>query len=619
MTLLDSAGVLHPLIALSLRFSCLPPFRRCLCALILGAALLVRAGAAPADPERTAWFADARYGLFIHWGPSSVLAGSYHGQRIDRGATYGNGLGEWIMFNAKIPVAEYADYARQFNPVKFDAEDWVQLAAEAGMKYIVITTKHHDGFAMFKSAASPFNIVDATPFGRDPLKELAAACARHGIRLGFYYSQAQDWHHPGGSAKYGAGYNSPDRPPNAGHWDPAQDGDFDDYLTRVAIPQVRELLTNYGPVAELWWDAPHGMTPARAARLAELLKLQPGIITNNRLLNPKQANAYSGDTETPEQFIPATGMGGRLFEVCMTMNESWGYKAHDQNWKPAADITRKLIDIASKGGNFLLNIGPDAEGVIPAPSVERLRESGRWVHANGESIYGTTASRFRRLPWGRSTTKGNTIYLHVFDWPADGRLVVPGLKSPVSRATLLASGQSLAAKADGPDLVLTLPVAAPDPVASVIKLEFTSSPVIEQVLPAPDAAGVIDLPASLVAIVNAYGANARLMGAGETSYVGGWDRANTALNWEFSAPQPATYSVEVEIATAGAGSIELACGTEKRTVPFTTTGGVDNYQRVSLGQMTIAAAGEQSLEIKSQGAAWPEVRLRRVRLVPASR
>ena len=261
------------------------------------------------------------------------------------------------------------------------------MAKNAGMKYIVITSKHHDGFAMFGSKASTYNIVDATPFHRDPLKELAAACRKHGIKLGFYYSQAQDWHQPGGGS-YG------------GHWDPAQNGSMDDYLKNIAMPQVREILSNYGPIAVLWWDTPVDITRECAEQFLPLLKLQPGIITNNRL-----GGGFPGDSETPEQFVPPTGFPGRDWETCMTMNDTWGFKSNDHNWKSLETLIRNLVDIASKGGNYLLNVGPTAEGQIPAPSVDRLKAIGRWLKVNGEAIHGTSASPFKRLAWGRCTTR----------------------------------------------------------------------------------------------------------------------------------------------------------------------------------------------------------------------
>jgi alpha-L-fucosidase len=332
------------------------------------------------------------------------------------------------------------------------------------MKYIVITSKHHDGFAMFHSSASSYNIYDATPFKRDPLKELAAACKKEGMRLGFYYSEAQDWHHPGGAAAKG------------GHWDRAQDGSMDDYIDKIAVPQVRELLSNYGPVSVLWWDTPVGMTPERVSKLLPLLKIQPEIVTNNRLDKDKK----TGDFSTPEQKIPATGMPGKDWETCMTMNTTWGYKSFDNKWKSTETLLHNLIDIASKGGNYLLNVGPTSEGEIPQPSVERLSEIGKWMKINGESIYGTTASPFKELSWGRCTTKplsdGATLYLHVFDWPADGKLVVPGLKNTVQSASLLATHSKLKAITNPEGVIVSVPNAAPDKISSTIVLRIKGAP-----------------------------------------------------------------------------------------------------------------------------------------------
>ena len=420
---------------------------------------------------RMAWWREVKFGMFIHWGLYAVPAGTYDGKQI-------GGIGEWIMNRGKIPVARYAGYAKEFNPVKFNAEEWVKIAKGAGMKYIVITSKHHDGFAMFHSKASKYNIYDATPFKRDPLAELAAACRKEGIKLGFYYSQAQDWHHPGGAAA-------------GGHWDKAaQDGSMDKYIDEIAVPQVREILSNYGefPVV-LWWDTPTGMNTERAAKLAKAVhELKPGIILNNRL-----GGGFKGDTETPEQHIPAGGFKDRDWETCMTMNDTWGFKSYDNKWKSTETLLFNLVDIVSKGGNYLLNVGPTAEGLIPQASVERLAQVGEWMKINGEAIYGAKPSCFgaeygkaseakdgygkkRATNTGREwrcTTKPGKIYLHLFKWPA-GTFEVTGMKGKAAKAYLLAdpARKALDVKQAGDKLSIALPATAPGKIASVVCVEL---------------------------------------------------------------------------------------------------------------------------------------------------
>lgn len=426
----------------------------------------------PSSDIRMNWWREARFGLFIHWGVYAVPAGVYHDHQIAKAS-------EWIMNRGKIPVTEYQQYAKQFNPTKYDPEAWVKMAKDAGMKYIVITAKHHDGFALFKTNASKWNIVDATPYGKDLLKPLADACRKHGIRLGFYYSQSQDWCNPGGAAirkVASEGWANPDSTTidaytkeHEGHWDPAQTTQtMDHYIDNIAVPQVRELLTQYGDVAVLWWDTPTNITDEEASKLRALLKLQPNIITNDRLRRPD----FPGDYKTPEQKIPnLSELDGKDWETCMTMNSSWGYKAADDNWKTPATLIRNLIDIASKGGNYLLNVGPTAEGTFPKGSIDGLRVIGAWMKINGEAIYGTTASPFGILPWGRCTKKGDTYYFFVSDWPKDGKLTVPGWKGTIKKAQMLDGGERIKTSVDTDGLTITVPAKPTNLTSSVIKVE----------------------------------------------------------------------------------------------------------------------------------------------------
>lgn len=409
-----------------------------------------------ADAIKMNWWKEARFGMFIHWGLYSIPAGEWKGQKTPHYA-------EWLLNDLKAPVAEYKALAAKFNPTKFNAEEFVLLAREAGMKYIVLTAKHHEGFAMFKSS-DPFNIVDATPYKKDVVKALAVACQKYGMRFGLYYSQAQDWTHPGGGM-YGE------------HWDKAQEGSFDKYLEEVAVPQVKEILSAYNP-SIIWWDTPAEMNNERAAKFAPILAKYPKLITNNRM-----GGDVEGDLETPEQYIPATGIPGKNWESCMTINDTWGFDAKDHNWKSTETLITNLIDIASKGGNYLLNVGPTPEGLIPQACIDRLKEMGVWMKVNGEAIYGTQASPFNNLEWGRATQKkaGKTtkLYLHVFNWPANGKLIVPSLGNKVVKAYALASPKTnLIVETIESDKIIDLTKVKQDKVATVIVLIIKGNTIV---------------------------------------------------------------------------------------------------------------------------------------------
>ncbi len=419
--------------------------------------------------QRMRWWREARFGMFIHWGLYAVPAGEYNGKRSDR-------IGEWIMEWANIPRADYEKFAAQFNPVKFNAKEWVRIARDAGMKYIVITSKHHDGFAMYDSQVSKYDIVDATPYQKDPIKELAAEAKKQGLKFCFYYS-ILDWHYP---AVY---VDAAGKDPTAGNRTTKMiPGGKEEYV-RYMKAQLRELITTYDP-GVLWFDGEwqDWWTEADGKDLYQYVRsLKPNIIINNRVGKgrvgmqgfSKTDQEYSGDFGTPEQQIPANGLPGVDWESCMTMNTTWGFKSYDDKWKSPEVIVRNLIDIASKGGNYLLNVGPTAEGEIPGPSVERLTAVGKWMKTNGESIYGSTASPFStQLKFGRATSKPGRVYLQVFDWPVDGSLHVPAWDKTVKRAYLVASPKTALKVTENTEgLVVQLPAAAPDPIATVVVLE----------------------------------------------------------------------------------------------------------------------------------------------------
>ncbi|MFH0759572.1 MAG: alpha-L-fucosidase [Bacteroidota bacterium] len=550
-----------------------------------------------AQDQKMEWWREARFGMFIHWGLYAQPAGEWKGEQIP-------GISEWIMARAKIPVAEYEKLAETFNPVKFNAEDWVLTAKRAGMKYIVITSKHHDGFAMFKSEASRYNIVDATPFRRDPLKELAAACEKHGMRLGFYYSQAQDWHEAGGTY-----WNIEEGEP---HWDPDLVREpLMNYIEGKAIPQVKEILESYGGLDILWWDTPRGMTEEAAQALQDVADDYPEMITNNRLYRP-----WPGDFSTPEQHVPPTGLDYD-WEVCMTMNTSWGYKHYDQNWKSSETLIRMLVDIASKGGNLLLNVGPTAEGVIPAPSMERLEAIGQWMDVNSESIYDTQASPFFKLPWGRctkrKTEKGTQLFLHVFEWPGDLVLRVPGLKTRVKKVSLLADpDQKLNFRFDQDDLLIELPEACPDPINTVIVVETKGRLDIISNMPSLED-GLISLPADFADIHNpGYGTHMVLKGSGEEAAITNWVDDQAWVEWMFNTPSPGIYAVSAQMKSKDTCTIFIEVGEVTLETEINPTGG--EFETMDLGEIEIYGPGDLVLALHPVRDQWKGVELKKVLL-----
>ncbi len=418
------------------------------------------------DDERMSWWRDAKFGMFIHWGAYSIPGGERNGEVCRGGA-------EWIMDKLDYTIEDYEnEVVAKFNPVQFDADQWVAMAKDAGMKYIVLTSKHHDGFCLWDSKITDYDVMDASPFKRDIVKELAEACKKADIRFCFYHSIV-DWHHPQAQAPLYPNYN-------AGQKDQTVvNPEFPKYYENYLKPQVTELLTNYGDIGVVWFDGDWiaDYTTEMGKELYRYIReIQPNTIINNRVDKGRKGmegmdmeGNFAGDFGTPEQEIPATGIDSD-WESCMTMNGSWGYKPSDTKWKSSKRLIQNLVDIVSKGGNFLLNIGPDGQGVFPPESVERLAAMGVWTRANGESIYGVKASPYDRPEWGRYTSKPGVLYAHVFDWPEDGKLDVnPEVK--IKSASLLASPSNQLEIEPGSTTIL-LPEVAPDTIATVIKIEL---------------------------------------------------------------------------------------------------------------------------------------------------
>lgn len=539
--------------------------------------------------ERMKWFNDSRFGLFIHWGLYAQPAGVWKGKDYKR-------VGEWIQNWAKIKTVDYEPLQKTFNPTKYDAEKWVLLAKRAGMKYIVITSKHHDGFCLYDSKYSDWDM-GGTPYKKDLLAPLADACRKHGLKMCFYHS-ILDWHHP----EYGIkaawqGNHDTEKP------------DMEVYRTYMKN-QLHELLTNYGDVGVVWFDGEWAKcwTHEMGVDLYHYCRsLQPNTIVNNRVDKGRRGMAgmtatteFMGDFGTPEQEIPQTGFGeGVFWESCMTMNKTWGYKTKDDAWKSNEKLIRNLIDIASKGGNFLLNVGPTAEGEIPQASVERLNAMGEWMDTYSDSIYGTSASPLDRSSWdGRCTRKkistGTRLFLHVFDWPADGVLNVKYLKNTPVNAKMMGSETALTISGQSGDWKIQLPTTAPDKIASVVQIDIAGEPDVEPYRISADEEGKFVLAAGEAVLKGRSIRIEKTKGGPEN--IGMWSDVEDRVVWNVNVAKAGKYRPKLRFSceNKAAGSVvEFKIGEATFSHTVTKTGKWSDWKTVKLPEVELAAGPTQ--------------------------
>lgn len=537
------------------------------------------------------WWRESRFGMFIHWGLYSMMA-----------------KGEWVMYIDRIPVKEYEKLADEFNPDQFDAEEWVKLAKATGMKYIVFTTKHHDGFSMFKSNVDRYNIVDGTPFKRDVVAELAKACDKHGLRLCFYYSHVREWRHPHAQSLE---MISPAMYGNFGNfWDYPDENkkNLQVYIDEFDMPQLKELLTQYGPVGIIWFDTSSLIRPDQAQELINWIRsLQPDCLVNSRVGDHADFDYYSlGDDQVPDF------NKGVDFETPMTICDFWGYNTMPGNrYRDVKEMIQQLVDIVSLGGNYLLNVGPDARGIVPIEAQERLKGIGEWMKVNSEAIYATMASPFPAKPsWGRITAKENVLYLHVYQW--SGSIMLTGIQSKVTAISCLADpGRKITWTQEpcgllGYDRIkVCLSGEAPDENVSVVKVQFAESLQAETRI-IEDDFGSIQLPACLSHTHSSSGEPQAEVNI--TGVVHQWLSTDDWFSWEFLCEHPGEFEVTVTATTGYHGNwdfgheLVVECdGQESHVVIEDTATPTGHYQKrtYEAGKIGINSAGLHSISIKA--------------------
>lgn len=539
--------------------------------------------------KRLDWFREAKYGMFIHWGPYSQLAGEYNGKMVPVGKN-----AEWIMKELQIPVEEYRKLAHSFNPVRFNADSIVSLAKQAGMKYIVITAKHHDGFAMYHSGVSDYNIFNWTRFKRDPLKELSVACNKAGIRFCVYYSHREDWDHPGA---YGNDWDY-DNDWGADLFDPRK---FEGYLEEKAKPQLRELLTGYGPIGLVWFD--RGMyTPEQGRAFVSLVhELQPSALINGRVGHYDQE--FIGDYQSmSDNGMPPGGLE-EYWETPMTLNQTWGFSKSDTLWKSPETVIRRLVEITSRGGNFLLNIGPQGNGEIPEATVDILKKAGSWLERNGEGIYGTGANPFGELPWGYCTVKENKLNLFIDDWPDDGYLNISGLQNKVIKAYMNNDPATiLEVQKTGSNVRIQLPGGATDYPLSLLVLETEGSPVVAPRMVLPGQDGNYELN-YLTAIT--YGNAVTRYNRKGGFHISKWKEPGDFAEWIINIDKPGKFRLNISYSAIKEWQgkpLEILIGDMRFEKTVICTGDYFEFQEFPLDYFELPKAGNFTVKIRPGNA-----------------
>lgn len=525
--------------------------------------------------ERTALFRDGNYGMFMHWGLYSHLGGKWKGETF-------YGIGEWIKRQMKISEADYMAVANEFNPSEFDAKAIARTAKDAGMKWIIITSKHHEGFAMFKSK-HPFNIVDATPFQRDPMKELSQACREAGLGFGFYYSHNQDWTAPGGTG--GPAANADGSPAS-----------FEQYFREKCFPQVKEICTQYGPLNYIWFDTPGKMPKELVVQLVDLVRqTQPNAMLCSRVGHGLGDYESKGDMEVPPRNIEG------LWETCDTTNDSWSYAWYDQNWKDSREILQRLVSTVGRGGTYLLNVGPDGKGRIPDQAAKYLRKAGEWIRRYPQVIQAAGPSPWgHALPWGDVTTQGNLLNLAVFDWPRDGKLWLPGLQTEIAEAAVVSGDKLLPVTWSnvGNWTAFAVPAAAPDHPASILVVRLKGAAQVDPaIVCCPNAPS--EFP---VEFAEVSGAEKKLIRWMEK--FGEWKFATQASNWtaegratwEIDVAEPGDYHVDLRYRSDGPTA--WAIETDEGIMLQNRQNGSAIYHAYPFGLLAFKTAGKHKVSVR---------------------